>query len=176
MPARFFIIGDGHLRSDLEQRSRQLGLADRVVFTGFRKDAAALCGALDAVALTSLNEGTPVTLIEAMCCGRAVAATEVGGVPDLMGTRRNTVDGFTVWDHGVTAPSGDVDAFARALRFLIEHPDLRKEMGERGRAFVTMRMSKERLLRDIEQTYFELAGFNRHEAARSERQALAESH
>ena len=112
------------------------------------------------MALTSLNEGTPLTLIEAMCCGRAVAATEVGGVEDLMGTRRETIDGFSVWDHGVTAPSGDVEAFARALQFLIDRPGLRSEMGRAGRGFVTERMSKERLLRDMEQLYNELAGFD----------------
>ena len=53
-----------------------------------------------------------------MCCGRPVIATEVGGVVDLMG-RRQQVDGFSVWDHGVTAPSGDVEAFTRGLAFLL---------------------------------------------------------
>jgi glycosyltransferase involved in cell wall biosynthesis len=75
-----------------------------------------------------------------------------------MGARRESIDGFTIWDHGVTAPSGDVEAFSRALRFLIERPELRDQMGASGRAFVTMRMSKERLLRDVEQIYCELAG------------------
>jgi glycosyltransferase involved in cell wall biosynthesis len=163
---RFVIVGDGHLRKRLEQKSIGLGISEAVVFTGFRQDAATLCGALDVVALTSLNEGTPLSLIEAMCCGRAVAATEVGGVGDLMGGRRDSIDGFTVWDHGVTAPSGDAEAFARALHFLVKHPELRRAMGESGRAFVTARMSKERLLRDIGQLYIELAGL-RPEAALS---------
>jgi glycosyltransferase involved in cell wall biosynthesis len=156
--ARFVIVGDGHLRKELEQQSMRLGISDAVRFTGFRKDAASLYAAMDIVALTSLNEGTPLTLAEAMRRQRPVAATEVGGVEDLMGERRSSIDGFTVWDHGVTAPSGDVEAFARALRFLIEHPELRNQMGESGRAFVTMRMSKERLLSDIERLYNELSG------------------
>jgi glycosyltransferase involved in cell wall biosynthesis len=113
---------------------------------------------LDLVALTSLNEGTPLTLIEAMCCGRAVASTEVGGVVDLMGGRRVTRDGFSVWEHGVTAPSRDADAFARALRFLVEQPELRREMGARGRAFVRAQLSKDRLVRDIDVLYRELLG------------------
>jgi len=146
------------------------------VFTGFRGDAASISRELDLVALTSFNEGTPLTLIEAMCCGRPVAATEVGGVEDLMGERRNAIDGFTIWDHGVTVPSGDVDAFARALRFLIEHPGLRREMGTRARAFVTIRMSKERLLRDLQRMYMELAGFSAEVVQSSEPRPIAQSH
>jgi glycosyltransferase involved in cell wall biosynthesis len=158
MRARFVIIGDGQLRADMERQSRDLGIADRVSFTGFRKDAASLYADLDLVALTSLNEGTPLTLIEALASGRAVAATEVGGVVDIMGGRRETQNGFAVWDHGATAPSKDPEAFARALKFLIERPQLRREMGERGRAFVESRLSKERLVSDVENVYRELIG------------------
>jgi len=155
---RVVIVGDGHLRADIEKQAGDLGIADRTVFTGFREDAASLYAGLDIAALTSLNEGTPLTLIEAMCCGRAVAATEVGGVVDVMGSRKGTTEGFTIWDHGVTAPSRDVEAFARALRFLVERPDLRREMGERGRAFVRARLSRDRLVGDIETLYRELIG------------------
>jgi glycosyltransferase involved in cell wall biosynthesis len=173
--ACFFVIGDGHLRTTLEQQAARLGISDAVNFTGFREDAVSLYGALDIVALTSVNEGTPLTLIEAMCCGRAVAVTEVGGVQDLMGARRDAIDGFTVWDHGVTSPSGDVGAFSRALRFLIERPELRDRMGASGRAFASMRMSKERLLRDVEQIYCELAGRG-HVCASGDPQLFAQSH
>lgn len=155
---RFIILGDGHLRGALEVLSRQLGISDRVAFAGFRHDILSLYADLDLVALTSLNEGTALTLIEAMGCGRAVAATEVGGVIDIMGVRRDTLDGFSIWDHGVTAPSRDAEAFARALRFLIERPDLRREMGERGRMFVRACLSKDRLIHDIEELYHELMG------------------
>jgi glycosyltransferase involved in cell wall biosynthesis len=172
---RFVIVGDGHMRKDLEQKSIELGISGAVAFTGFRQDAASISSALDIVALTSLNEGTPLTLIEAMYCGRAVAATQVGGVEDLMGERRRTIDGFTVWDHGVTVPSGDVEALGRALRFLIEHPELRSEMGGSGRAFVTRQMCKERLLRDVEQLYDELAGFAPEVVRSGEPQPLAQS-
>jgi glycosyltransferase involved in cell wall biosynthesis len=155
---RFVIIGDGHLRGDLERQAHQLSIADRMVFAGFHEDATSLYADLDLIVLTSLNEGTPLTLIEAMCCGRAVVSTEVGGVIDVMGQRREARDGFTVWDHGVTAPSQDVEAFARALSFLMERPELRREMGERGRAFVRTRLSKERLVSDVEEVYRGLLG------------------
>ena len=156
----FVVAGDGHLRKDLEQQSMRLGISHAVRFTGFREDASSLYAGLDIVALTSVNEGTPLTLIEAMCCGRPIVATEVGGVPDLMGGRRQAMEGLTIWEHGVTVPSGDVEAFAQALSFLVERPEFRSEMGESGRAFVTARMSKNRLLRDIEQLYRELAGLD----------------
>jgi glycosyltransferase involved in cell wall biosynthesis len=156
--SRFVIVGDGHLRADIEVKARDLGVAGKTVFTGFRKDATSLYADFDIVALTSLNEGTPLTLIEAMSCGRPVVTTEVGGVVDIMGSRRESLDGFTVWDHGVTAPSQGTEAFAGALRFLIERPGLRREMGERGRAFVRTKLSRNRLVSDIETLYRELIG------------------
>jgi glycosyltransferase involved in cell wall biosynthesis len=152
-PPRFLIVGDGHLRVDVERQARELGIAGNVLFTGFREDATALYPDLDIVALTSLNEGTPLTLIEAMGSGRPIVATEVGGVIDVMGSRKMSQDGFTIWDHGVTAPSRDAHAFARALQFLIERPELRRLMGERGRSFVRGNLSKDRLVSDIESIY-----------------------
>ncbi len=154
---RLFVIGDGELRQELEALARQLRIADRVVFTGFRSDAVALYQELDIVALTSLNEGTPLTLIEAMNQGRAVVATEVGGVVDILGQQQRNLDGFTIWEHGITAPSQDEQTFARALRYLLERPELRREMGARGRLFVRTKLSRERLLQDIAALYQELA-------------------
>ena len=156
LSAHFAVVGDGHLREELEMHAQRAGALDCVSFTGFREDAASLYAEFDIAALTSLNEGTPLTLIEAMSCGCAVAATEVGGVVDLMGKRLEALDGFTVWDHGVTAPSRDVAAFTNGLKYLIERPALRREMGERGRGFVSSRLSKERLIGDIGDLYYDL--------------------
>jgi glycosyltransferase involved in cell wall biosynthesis len=155
---RFAVVGDGHLRGRLEARARDLGIRDAVAFLGFRDDAPRLYPELDVVALTSRNEGTPVTLLEAMAAGRAVATTEVGGVPDILGARRAGADGFTVWEHGVSVASRDPAAFARALGFLVARPELRRAMGERGRAFVADRMSVARLVSDVEKLYRELHG------------------
>ncbi len=154
--ARFAIVGDGHLRDELERQARELAVADRLLFTGFRDDVASLYSDLDVVALTSLNEGTPLTLIEAMSNGRAVVSTEVGGVVDLMGAKRETVGDFTIWDHGITTPSRNLAAFTSALKYLIERPGLRREMGDRGREFIRSQYSKERLVADIERLYREL--------------------
>ena len=151
----FVVIGDGELRSDLEARTHELGLAARVTFAGFRTDVMSLYCDLDLVALTSLNEGTPLTLIEAMGAGRPVVATEVGGVVDILGARVESAGEptFELWDHGATSPSGDATALAGALRYLLERPDLRREMGDRGRAFVQTHYSKERLILDLASLY-----------------------
>ncbi len=153
---RLLVIGDGELRQELEALAQQLQIADRVVFTGFRSDAVALYQELDLVALTSLNEGTPLTLIEAMNQGLAVVATEVGGVVDILGQRQSISAGLTIWEHGVTSPSKDEQTFACAVRYLLERPELRRAMGQRGRAFVRSNLSRERLLQNIAETYQEL--------------------
>ncbi|MBK7598935.1 MAG: glycosyltransferase family 4 protein [Acidobacteria bacterium] len=151
--ARAVIIGDGHLRPALESQAQKLQVADKIVFTGFRDDVLSLYNDLDIVGLTSLNEGTPLTLIEAMSCGVPAVSTEVGGVVDLMGQRLEILDGMSVWEHGLTVPSGDARNFARGLQYLIDNPQTRKEMGLRARSFVRSHLSKERLITDIENLY-----------------------
>ncbi|HEU4391214.1 MAG TPA: glycosyltransferase [Blastocatellia bacterium] len=152
------IVGDGHLRSDLENLAGELGIRNSVSFTGLRDDAPSLYGDFDLVALTSLNEGTPLTLIEGMTCGRPVVATAVGGVVDLLGARQSEADGFQIWEHGATCRSEDADAFARAMRHLIDRPDLRSEMGARARTWSTEHYSKERLVADVDCLYRDAIG------------------
>jgi len=160
---RFIIIGDGQLRSSLEEQARLLRLEGDVIFTGSRNDPENFYAALDVVALTSLNEGTPLTLIEAMANARPIIATLVGGVADLLGAceTSNTeqiATGWVVCDHGVGVKSPEVDAFAKGLRFLAERETVRQEIGERGRAFVGQKYSKERLVDDMLALYGELLG------------------
>jgi glycosyltransferase involved in cell wall biosynthesis len=81
----FFVVGDGEFRETLTREAAALGIEKKVVFTGWQKEMPEVYGKLDAVVLTSLNEGTPVSLIEAMAAARPVIATDVGGVRDLMG-------------------------------------------------------------------------------------------
>lgn len=152
----FFLIGDGHLRAALEKQAQDLGITDHVTFTGFRDDAVTLYEELDVVALTSLNEGTPLTLIEAMNNGCAVISTEVGGVINILGQRQAQHAGFQLWEHGITTPGNEAETFARALQFLLSQPALRREMGKSGRSFVRTHLSRERLLQDIKSLYQEL--------------------
>ena len=154
--ANFVVLGDGPLRGQLESLASELRLDGSITFAGFRRDALALYSDMDVVALTSVNEGTPLTLIEAMSCGCPVVSSEVGGVVDIMGARRAASDGFCLYDHGITVPSGDDAAMARALVFAASRPKLRSEMGERGKAFVRSALSKDRLVSDVERLYREL--------------------
>jgi glycosyltransferase involved in cell wall biosynthesis len=82
--ARFLIVGDGERRAEMEEMAADLGLADAVRFTGWRADLPAIYADLDVVVIASRNEGTPVSIIEAMAAGVPVVSTAVGGVPDLL--------------------------------------------------------------------------------------------
>ena len=152
---RFVVIGDGSLRESLEQQARSLGLESDVIFTGGRRDPEYFYPALDIVALTSLNEGTPLTLIEAMANGRPVVATGVGGVVDLLG---DVVDDgrYQVCERGIRAARGDEEAFAAALSRLAGDRLLQKDLGVRGLEFVDRAYRKERLVEDIKRLYGEL--------------------
>lgn len=154
---RFVIIGDGTLRSDLEARARTLGL-ENIEFLGTRNDPENFYPALDIVALTSLNEGTPLSLIEAMANARPVAATEVGGVVDLLGSRISANDDprYAICERGISTKSEDAEGMAQALARLIENEELRDQLGARGRDFVRRNYAKERLLDDVNRLYSQL--------------------
>lgn len=141
--ARFVVVGDGEERSALAERTRRLGIADRVRFLGWRADLAAIYGDLDVLALTSRNEGTPVSIIEAMAAGRPVVATAVGGVPDLV------ADGVS----GLLAPAGDADAVARAILRLLGDPATGERMGLVGRSIAYPEYDATTLLARIDALY-----------------------
>jgi glycosyltransferase involved in cell wall biosynthesis len=155
---KFLVIGDGARRSKIESQARQLGIGNDVVFLGTRDDPENFYPALDVVALTSLNEGTPLSVIEGMANSRAVIATEVGGVVDLLGHEVEAGDGYTVCERGLRVQSGDAQGFANGMKRLIDDAALRDELGARGRDFVMKNYSKERLLNDIAQLYADLLG------------------
>lgn len=157
---RFVVIGDGHLRAALEAQARALNLGERVFFAGQRDDPENFYPALDFVALTSLNEGTPLTLLEAMANARPVVSTAVGGVSDVVGTPVAAFPDkrYSVHERGLLAASQDVDGFVAALTRLITDPALRQELGDAGPPFVIQNYSRERLVRDIARLYEQLTG------------------
>lgn len=142
---RFVVVGDGELRGHLENYAVKLGINDHVIFTGWRKELAHVYAGLDIVTLTSLNEGTPVSLIEAMAAGRPVISTMVGGVQDLITEGLN----------GYLVPSQDTDLFVRKLTILMMDGEKRRLFGLHGRESVKDKFSKERLVKDIESLYDE---------------------
>jgi glycosyltransferase involved in cell wall biosynthesis len=84
-PVRFIIVGDGELKTDLKSYAERIGIAERVIFYGWEKNIESVYADLNILALTSINEGTPVSIIEAMASSTPVISTKVGGVADLFG-------------------------------------------------------------------------------------------
>ena len=142
----FVIVGRGTEESNLKRIVRERGLSSCVTFLGWRRDLPRIYADLDTVVLTSKNEGTPVALIEAMASGRAVVATRVGGVPDVV---RDGITGYTV-------SAGDLSPFVERIERLLKDPLLREQFGEAGRRWVRERFSKDQLLRNIRDLYEEL--------------------
>ncbi len=158
-PFACVIIGDGHLRESLEQRAADAGLQETIKFLGNRSDADVFYAGLDIVALTSLNEGTPLSLIEGMANEKAVISTAVGGVSDLLGTVEIDKGGFQVCERGISVNSNDAESFCQGLLYLIKDGQLRLDLSESGRKFVESRYGKKRLVNDIKKLYGELTGF-----------------
>ena len=143
---QFAIVGDGELWHQLHEDVRARGLGQRVHFTGWRGDLAAVYSDLDVVVCCSRNEGTPVSLIEACAAGRAVVGTQVGGIPDIIAPGVN----------GLLVPSGDASALAAAVSELIGDPARRREMGLAGRQMVMERHSSDRMVRELKDIYGKL--------------------
>jgi len=139
---RFVVVGDGLLREDLLAQVPP-GLSPRLRWLGFRDDIAAVCHASDAVVLTSDNEGTPVSLIEAMACARPVIATRVGGTPSVVGS------GAT----GFLVEPDDEAGFAACIDQLAGDAGLRRGLGVEGRRRVRRRHQISRLVDDLDRAY-----------------------
>ena len=154
----FVIIGDGHLRNPLEEFARDSGM----IFAGNRNDLQGFYSAGDIVALTSLNEGTPLSLIEAMAFGIPWVASSVGGVPDLAGedldhdvdhAESDQASTARLCEHGILFERNDLSGLISGIRLFVDDPERAKVIGEAGREFVSKEYSKDRLLADIKRLY-----------------------
>ena len=149
---QFLVVGDGERRQELETLVDHLGLRGSVRFLGWRRDLVRVYADLDVVALSSLNEGSPVVLIEALASARPVVATAVGGVPEVV------VHGET----GLTVPVSDVAALGGAVLTLLRDRPLANRLGKAGRRHVYPRYDSSRLVEDVRQLYLhELAAQGR---------------
>ncbi|MCY7344883.1 MAG: glycosyltransferase [Pyrinomonadaceae bacterium] len=153
---KFVIVGDGHLREKLESEAETLGVKDLITFLGNRNDADVFYAGLDIVALTSFNEGTPLSLIEAMANEKAVISTVVGGVVDLLGKVIEQKKGFQICERGVAVTSEDAESFYRGLSYLATDEKLRQEFATSGKSFIETQYGKTRLVSDIEKLYREI--------------------
>jgi glycosyltransferase involved in cell wall biosynthesis len=144
--ALFFVVaGDGPLRQQLEDENRRLGLADRCIFLGALNDLRDFYADCDIVALSSRNEGAPIALLEAMAAARAIVATRVGGVADMI---ENEASGLIV-------PPEAPEALAAAMARLAADRQLRQRLGARARER-TDHFSIEQFVRGSLTTYREV--------------------
>jgi len=148
-----FIIGDGESRGVIEQMANELGIkfsqhTDKVhphplVFTSWRTDVDTICAGLDIIALTSLNEGTPVSLIEAQAAGKPIVSTRVGGITDVV------LENITA----LLSDINDEAAFSNNLLHLVNDEALRNKFSNAGKDFVLSKFSYHRLVSDMSNLY-----------------------
>jgi glycosyltransferase involved in cell wall biosynthesis len=146
--ARFVVVGDGELREQLTTSTAARELGDRLHWAGFRRDVADVCVASDVVVLTSDNEGTPVSLIEAQAAAVPVVSTDVGGV------------GFVVRDGrtGLLARADDPAALAAAVAAVLDDATLSARLAAAGRRHVREQFALQRLVDDVDALYRSLLG------------------
>lgn len=172
--ARLLIVGEGSRREELEEQARRLGMlgdeaaavragtrgvppGGRIVFTGRRDDVPAVTAAIDVAVLPSYREALGVAILEAMALGRAVVASNVGGIPEMI------EDGRT----GLLVPPHDHEALAAAIvRLLVDHP-FADTLARAGHDLVHERFCVERMVRQIETIYDEGAATVAARAARA---------
>ncbi|MEM1206761.1 MAG: glycosyltransferase [Acidobacteriota bacterium] len=141
------MFGDGPQRSLLEGRIAELGLGDRVVMAGFRDDVTALLPTVDVVVFSSIFEGLPIALLEAMACSRPVVATEVGGMPGALDDGREAL----------LVPPRDADALAGALARITADDGLRDALGKAARARFEAQFTAATMVRGYEDLYLRVA-------------------
>lgn len=137
------VVGDGDLRAEMEGYVRAIGIANRVSFLGWRHDLPQVYTDLDVLVISSNNEGTPVSAIEAMAAGRPVVATRVGGLPDVIS------DGNT----GYLVAPGNVEQLASAVKCVLQDGEATERLRRNARDFVKERFAVERLASDIDSLY-----------------------
>lgn len=144
------LVGDGDDRTKLENLCSELGLTygngkkkTQVIFTSWIKEIDVALAGLDIVAMTSLNEGTPVSLIEAQAAGKPIVSTNVGGIENVVLPNETAL----------LSESGDADAFAKNLLQLVNDKELRKRFSEKGWAHVKEKFHYSRLVSDMKVLY-----------------------
>ena len=143
LATKFIIVGDGELRQELENYTVQLGIKENVIFLGWRKDLENIYADLDIVCLTSLNEGTPVSLTDVRGAAHRIGANHGGGLSDKAN------DGI----NGLLVPSGDVNSFKTAIMNLLEDSARRIRIGSNGREFVKIDFNKNKLIENTRYLY-----------------------
>lgn len=137
------IAGDGPLRQELEQQVSELRLESHVRMLGNWHNVASLLKCLDAFVLSSIDEGVPLSLLEAMAAGLPSVVTHIGGIPEVV------TDGT----HGLMVPVKDTQAFAAAMERLMSEPELRTRLGKAASELVRARFDIEHMMREYYRHY-----------------------
>lgn len=148
--AHFLLVGDGQLQDEIERQAAGLGIADRLHLLGYRRDASRIVSAFDLSVLTSLHEGMPNTVLEAMAAGVPVIGTAVGGTKELI------VDGET----GYLVPPADPEALARRISWALDHEQERAIFAARARQEALTKFGMSRMVAEVEQLYDEMVSDN----------------
>jgi glycosyltransferase involved in cell wall biosynthesis len=141
----FLLVGDGPDRENLEQQVQDMGLSEKILFLGFRKDAMNVYAALDVFASTSLTEGTPNTVLEALAMEIPVVYTDVGGVHEMI------EDGY----NGILCQIGDVKGISQAILSILNDEEQATLLREHGRQTVCTKFSFANRLKTVEAIYKE---------------------
>ena len=161
--ARFLIVGDGPLRDDLVIAASQLGVSRACVIAGARDDIDDVLGAMDVFVLSSLHEGIPMALLEAMAIGKPVVATAVGGVPEIVTHREN----------GLLVTPRDDRALAEACLEISGTPALAARLGSAARQRVAEHFSYEAGGKALVDVYHSLDATDRRDGRVSSRDVSA---
>ncbi len=154
IPSRLVIVGDGILRDKLEALVNKYGLNTRVHFLGYQKDLQNIYSGTDIFVLSSLNEGTPVAIIEALASARPVIATDVGGVRDIIGNIKQSISPDThVCERGMLITPSDTGSIIKAIKYLVNNTGTGYIMGLNGRRFVENNFNIKRLLHNMTLLY-----------------------
>jgi len=142
---KLLIVGDGPLKVSLMRSVKKMKLNDFCFFLGIRKNIPEIISCLDVAVLSSVTEGLPISLIEAMTSGKCVVGTDVGGIPEVIDHGEN----------GLLIPPNDPEKLAEALIYLLNNPDIAKKMGEKGIKIAKEEFSYQIMIKKIERIYDE---------------------
>jgi O-antigen biosynthesis protein len=154
---RFLLVGDGPERGKIVRKAEELGLQEKVLFAGERQDVADVLSAMDVFLLSSIFEGLPLSVLEAMSVGLPVIATRVSGTPEAV------LHELT----GLLVPPADSGAIAVATTALLGDREQRRRMGHQGRLLVLHHFHKRHLVRQVHDFYDQLIDSRRKEATLS---------
>lgn len=144
--SKFIIVGDGPCKTILEEKAREWGISDKVIFTGFSGDVPQLLSAMDVFVSSSLFEPFGIAILEAMSMSKPVVATNVGGIPEMI------ISDVT----GILVPPNDAEALYTAIIQLLNDPDKRNMFGQNGRKRIEEYFATQVLVNKLVKLYDEL--------------------